>query len=174
MPQTLTPATPAVFPDAIETAVRASVAGFFGGHLGLDPAEVLGDPFGAPPASITAVISFFGDPVWSVVLGLPEGTAAAVAEKFCGFEVPFDSPDMGDLVGELVNVMAGEIVARLEAGGKKAPMSLPTVARGQNVELLPPADASTERLAFTTPAGGFWLKLVKAGGSHTGTRRSGQ
>lgn len=175
MADTLSPAAPAaVLPEAVEVAVRAAVHGFFGTHLGLEPAEVIGEPWDGHPAAITAVISFFGDPVFSVMLGLPEATAAAVAEKFCGFEVPFDGPDMGDLVGELVNVMAGEVVARLEAGGKKAPMSLPTVARGQNVELLPPADARTERLAFTTAAGPFWLKLVRASGSHTGTRRSGQ
>ncbi|MBX9581253.1 MAG: chemotaxis protein CheX [Gemmataceae bacterium] len=173
MAETLSPSAAAVLPEAVETAVRAAAAGFFGGHLGLDPAEVVGDSFDGHPAAITAVISFFGDPVFSVMLGLPEATAVAVAEKFCGFEVPFDGPDMGDLVGELVNVMAGEITARLEAGGKKAPMSLPTVARGRNVELLPPADARTERLAYTTAAGGFWLKLVRAGSSHPGTRRSG-
>lgn len=174
MAETLSPAAPVVFPEVVETAVRAAVHGLFGTHLGVDPAEVLGEPWDGPPAAVNAVISFFGDPVFSVVLGLPEATAAAVAEKFCGFEVPFDGPDMGDLVGELVNVMAGEVVARLEAGGKKAPMSLPTVARGQNVELLPPADARTERLAFTTAAGPFWLKLVRANGTAPGTRRSGQ
>lgn len=173
MADTLCPARPGVLPEAAEVAVRAAVHGFFGTHLGLDPAEVVGEPWDGHPAAVTAVISFFGDPVFSVMLGLPEATATAVAGKFCGFEVPFDGPDMGDLVGELVNVMAGEVVARLEAGGEKAPMSLPTVVRGQNVEVLPPADATSERLAFTSLAGPFWLKLVKSGG-HTGTRRSGQ
>lgn len=168
------PAAPAVFPDAIEMAVRAAADGFFGTHLGLDPAEVLGEPWDGHPAAVTAVISFFGDPAFSVMLGLPEATAATVAERFCGSEVPFDSPDMGDLVGELVNVMAGEVTARLEAGGRKAPMSLPTVVRGRDVEVLPPADATSERLAFTSAAGPFWLKLIKSGGGHPGTRRSGQ
>ena len=80
---------------------------------------------------------------------------------------------MGDLVGEMANVMAGDIVARLEKSGIKAQMSLPTVARGHDVELLPPSNACTQRLRFTSATGGFWFRLIKAMDSMPGARRPG-
>lgn len=159
------PARPPL-PDAVEAAVRAAATGFFEDYCRLDLAEVVGQARDDPPAAITATISFFGDPVWSLVLGLPAQTAVAVADRFMGFDVPFDSPGMADLIGEVVNVMAGEVTNRLGA-----PMSLPTVLRGAAGA---GPDAGGERLAFSTPAGPFWLDLVPADAAATGTRRSGR
>ncbi|MDB5312191.1 MAG: hypothetical protein JWO38_6393 [Gemmataceae bacterium] len=165
----------ATFPEAIEAAVRKAAIEFFGSYCGLELTEQKVDDRPDPPcAGIMGVISFFGDSVWSFALVLPEGTAVAVAKKFAGFDIPFDSPDMGDLVGEMANVLAGEICSRLDARGMKAQMSLPTVARGHDVELLPPSDSCSERLVFTSPTGMFSFKLVKAKNGLPMARRSGQ
>jgi len=48
--------------------------------------------------------------------------------------VPFESSDMGDAIGELANVIAGSVKARLDQRGAKANISLPTVLRGSAVE----------------------------------------
>jgi hypothetical protein len=39
-------------------------------------------------------------------------------------------------------------------------MSLPTVARGHDVELLLPHEVPTQPLAFTSPAGGFRVRII--------------
>jgi CheY-specific phosphatase CheX len=119
------------------------------------------------------VISFFGDPVWSVSLVMPEATAVTAAKMFAGFDIAFDSPDMGDIVGEMANVMAGDIVARLDARGISTQMSLPTVARGHDVELLSSSNACAARLKFDSPNGSFLFRLVKALDRLPGVRRSG-
>ena len=150
------------FPPAIPTAVKAAALEFFNSSCKLQATEQAAAPGSAPSAGIMGVISFFGDPVWSFALVMPESTAVAAANGFAGFEIPFDSPDMGDMIGEMANVMAGDIVARLEAARVKAQMSLPTVARGQDVELLPPSNAHEMRLHFTSPSGGFQLRLFQA------------
>ena len=58
--------------------------------------------------------------------------------KFTGFELDYDSPDMGDVVGEMVNVLAGDIVSRLRDGCIKVAMSLPTIIKETDVEPLLP------------------------------------
>jgi len=164
----------AVFPEVIESAVRVAAMEFFGTYCGLELTELKTDPGDAPCAGIMGVISFFGDTIWSFAVVLPEATATTVAKKFAGFDIEFSSPDMGDLVGEMANVMAGEICSRLDTRGMKSQMSLPTVARGHDVELLPPSDACCERLMFSSPDGRFWFKLVKAKSGFPAARKSGQ
>jgi CheY-specific phosphatase CheX len=80
---------------------------------------------------------------------------------------------MGDIVGEMANVMAGDIVARLDALGITAQMSLPTVARGNDVEVLSGSNECSARLKFESPNGGFWFRMVKALDRLPGIRRSG-
>jgi len=68
---------------------------------------------------IIAVISLVGDVEWSIFLGLPRETVPVLVAKFAGFEIPFDSEDMGDAVGELANILAGDVKRRLEAKGAR-------------------------------------------------------
>lgn len=111
---------------------------------------------------IVGIISFVGDVTWSLILGLPHESAVRIAEQFAGFEIPFDSADMGDVIGELANVLAGVINGRLESAGITVHMSLPTVARGSDVELLLPGNLTSEWLHFSTIDQPFWVKLVVA------------
>lgn len=164
---------PATFPPVIKNVVREAAIQFFGSFCGMKPQEHPDTREQETVAGIMGVISLFGDHVWSFALVLPEPTAVAVSKAFAGFDIAFDSPDMGDIVGEIANVMAGDIVARLEANRIKAQMSLPTVARGHDVELLPPSNSCTTRMAFSSPGGTFWFRLVKAPDGKLAARRPG-
>src|SRR5207244_10134077 len=115
---------------------------------------------GAQCDGVVGIISFMGGLSWSLMLGLPRETATALALAFAGFEIPFDSADMGDVVGELANVLAGGVSARLDTAGVAAQMSLPTVARGSDVELLLPGGLPSQRLPFASARGQFWVKVV--------------
>lgn len=109
---------------------------------------------------MTGIISLVGDVSWSLLLCLPRETSVAMASKFAGFEIPFDSSDMGDVVGELANVLAGDAAARLEAQGIKVNLSLPTVARGKEIDFMLPAGIACTRLDFSSVEGLFWAKVA--------------
>ena len=98
-------------------------------------------------------------------------TITAIVRKFAGFDIPFDSADMGDAIGELVNVLAGDIVARLHTVGKKAQMSLPTIMRGQNIEMFLSASSPEIMRGFDSKEGSFWYKLGVAKSSGNLFRR---
>jgi hypothetical protein len=157
-----TPTAAPAFPAAITTAVRAAAKEFFTSSCKVEAAERPAPPDGEPCPAVMAVMSFFGDPVWSFALILPESVAVAATNGFAGFDIPFDSPDMGDMVGEMANVISGDVVARLEKVRVKAQMSLPTVARGNDVELLSATNTHELRLDFGSPAGGFQIRLFQA------------
>jgi chemotaxis protein CheX len=109
---------------------------------------------------VAGIISFFGDASISVAWVLDEGAATVLAEKFARFPIPFDSADMGDVAGELVNVVAGDIVARLESRGCHVKMSLPTVARGPRLRLASDKGMPVSYLNYAARAGHFWLRVM--------------
>ncbi len=109
---------------------------------------------------IIALISLVGDVDWSIFLGLPRTTASPLTAKFCGFEIPFDSDDMGDAVGELTNILAGEVKARLDRQGVKANISLPSVIRAESIHVLKQSSVDTFKLCFGTPQGNLWAGIT--------------
>jgi CheY-specific phosphatase CheX len=152
----------APFPTVISTAVRDATAEFFQSFCGLTTEEQIPPTLERPEGEIMSTISFVGDIAWAFSMICPATAAVALAKAFAGFEIPPDSSDLGDLVGEVVNVIAGGICARLDRHGISVQMSLPTVARGANLSLLVPSGAATTRMAFTSADGIFWVQLVKA------------
>jgi CheY-specific phosphatase CheX len=111
---------------------------------------------------VAGIISFVGDQSFTFSWIMSKDTAVDIARRFAGFDVQFESPDMGDLAGELVNVLAGEIIAQLERRQLKSAMSLPTVARGNPLELVPEIGPSIANIGYRTPAGRFWFRLAAA------------
>jgi len=140
--------------------VELATATTFAMICGTEPTSFLADSPRVPYEGVVGIISVVGDVAWSIMVCLPRQTAEAVAMIFTGMEVGFDSPDMGGVVAELANVIAGDIVARLDAEGLRAEMSLPMVARGSDIELLDQAKLPAARYSFSLPEGGFDVKLT--------------
>ena len=109
---------------------------------------------------LIAIISLVGDVEWSIFLGLPKVTAEAIAEKFAGFAIPFDSEDMGDAVGELANILAGLIKSKLDNISIKAEISLPSVMRADSMQVLIQRDSSTCKVCFDSELGKLWTGVV--------------
>src|SRR5947207_8601304 len=102
------------FPATIADAVTAAVENTFAAICGEKPSR---SPNGQPAWNgpcVAGIISFVGAIPWSLSLVLTQDTAPALARKFTGMEILFDTPDMGDVAAELVNILAGEVVAQLE------------------------------------------------------------
>jgi chemotaxis protein CheX len=111
------------------------------------------------PIGVQGIIAVVGDLSWSVSLAFPQKTAEALAPQFAGFEIAYDTPDMNDMIGEIANVLAGDVVARLDAQGHDVRMSLPTVARGQNLHVHQPGAVLNVCLFFHIPQGSMSVGL---------------
>jgi len=109
---------------------------------------------------IVGIISLVGDLSWSVSLGLPKKTAIIMAKQFTGFEINFDSEDMDDVTGELINVLAGDIISKLDTVGTSVNMSLPIVARGNKMGIHVPDRLPKIQLHCTTNGESFAISLT--------------
>jgi len=108
---------------------------------------------------VIASVSLVGDVEMTVFLGMPSGTAVTLAERFAGFKVPFESSDMADAIGELGNMVAGDLKIRLDRSGLKANISLPTVFRGQDLTVTTPKWELIREHFFGTESGDFMVGL---------------
>lgn len=111
---------------------------------------------------IIGCISLVGDIEWSLVISMPQGTAVPLAAGFAGFEVPFDSPDMGDAIGEVANLIAGELKVHLDGIGIAADISLPQVFRGATIEVLQLPHVPSKLLSFSSACGPFWIAIARS------------
>ncbi len=149
-------------PSVLVDVTRDSIFSIFNTIFGAEPkleSDVDGKNLGD---GVVGIISFMGDANYIIMLALPKNSAIAMASKFCGFDIDYDSPDMGDVVGELSNVLAGDIIARMNKEGLKITMSLPTIMRGHDVEPLLPRGLPLEKLGFSMEEGAFMLKIAGA------------
>jgi CheY-specific phosphatase CheX len=140
--------------------IRQSVVSTFSTICGEEPVCSEGNNCNCTGEGMVGKISVVGDVAWSVMLCLPRDVATSLALKFAGFDIPYESADMGDVVGELANVLAGDVVARLDEAGLKADMSLPSVAHGGNVQLLLSIGANCAQMQFDITDGRFWVNLA--------------
>ncbi len=149
------------FSDVLADSVKQSLKDTFSSMCGIvleaqDGTEEKWEPF----EGITGIVAFEGGGTWSLILGLPQDTAGAVVEKFAGTQIAFDSEDMEDVVGELTNVLSGDVSARLDARGVKTQISVPKVVRYSKAGVPKEGQQSILCMKFASSDGKFWLKLA--------------
>ncbi|MBN2009807.1 chemotaxis protein CheX [candidate division KSB1 bacterium] len=147
-------------PEEIE-GMKQSVLKTFGSMVGED-VQFTGFTDGKEAFNgIVGIVSLVGhQQTWSLMLGFTPESALKIGEKFAGFEIDYDSDDMGDVIGELANVVAGDAAAQLYSLGIKAELSIPTIARGREMNMLLAKDVAKMHYSFKTRIGNFWMKLA--------------
>lgn len=148
-------------PEEIVIMVKQSVINTFASISGEEPQYVEDDNGKGPLNGMIGNIAVFNpDHTLSLMLAIPKDTAVALSEIFVGMELPFESDDMGDLIGEVANILAGEVAANVEKVGFRGQSSLPTATRGSDLTLFMPNKPPTEKMKFSGSNGEFWLTMA--------------
>jgi CheY-specific phosphatase CheX len=122
-------------------------------HVGSIPEAPLGD-------GVFGIISLNGESNGSFMIGFPKTTAQRVVNSLFGLEAELEPSDVRDGIGEIANILAGDVVARLEDRGFRSSMSLPTIATGKDISLGQPHEQSFVWKEFNSPAGPFWVRVA--------------
>ncbi len=150
-----------IIPDGIVELVKESVINTFASICGSAPEYVQSNGQSEPLNGIIGNIAVFNqDHTLSLMLAIPRDTALSLSEVFIGMEIPYESDDMGDLVGEISNILAGDVAASIETIGFRGQSSLPTATRGSDLTLFMPNKPPTEKMKFSGPNGEFWLNMA--------------
>lgn len=150
-----------VIPEKIVEVVKESVINTFASISGSEPEYLQSNGQDGPLNGVIGNIAVFNpDHTLSLMIVMPKETAVALSEVFVGMELPFESDDMGDLIGELSNILAGDVAANIEKVGFRGQSSLPTATRGSDLTLFMPSKPPTEKMKFQGSSGEFWVNMA--------------
>lgn len=149
-------------PEEISNIVRDSVINTFASICG-DPLKYveIEDASKEPLNGIIGNIAVFNQEMtFSLMMAIPKDTSLKISEAFIGMELEFDSDDMGDLIGEIANILAGDVAANIEKIGFRGQSSLPTATRGSDLTLFMPNKPPTVKMKFSSTCGDFLLNMA--------------
>lgn len=148
-------------PVEIVDLVKESVVNTFASICGSEPEYLKQNGKSGPVNGIIGNIAVFNpDHTLSLMIVIPKETALSLSEVFIGMQIPFESDDMGDLVGEISNILAGDVAANVESIGFRGQSSLPTATRGSDLTLFMPNKPPTEEMKFRGLTGEFWVNMA--------------
>lgn len=109
--------------------------------------------------SISGIIGLAGVQKGVLAIHLPNQVAMGITGNFLGMEVTEIGPDVEDAVGELANMLGGNIKAILSEKGRDIELSMPTTITGKQYDFQPTKDAEQFVIAFATEIGNFIVEL---------------
>jgi chemotaxis protein CheX len=109
-----------------------------------------------PEYDYSGIISFSGTLVGTVVISFHRDLAIQLINAFVGCEIPADTPDFADAIGEMTNQIVG--AAKTEMG-LNASISIPTVIMGKGHIVARHSDVPCIVVPCKTAAGEFAIEV---------------
>ncbi|WP_028585467.1 chemotaxis protein CheX [Desulfogranum mediterraneum] len=121
----------------------------------IEPLEETAAALGVLHNSITGMVGLAGTHKGLLAVHLPEAVALAVTGSFLGMEVAEINEDVQDAIGEIANMLGGDLKMILSDKGKDIQLSLPSTISGETYTFASSADIDHLVLPFKAPDGIF-------------------
>ena len=108
---------------------------------------------------ISGVIGLAGTFKGVMAIHLPSSVAFAITGNFLGMEVTEINEDVEDAIGEIANMLGGNIKTILSEKGRDIDLSLPSTISGKDYEFQTSKNAERTIVKFTTESGDFFVEL---------------
>jgi CheY-like chemotaxis protein len=101
------------------------------------------------------MLDVFGDVRWSVQLSFERAAAESVASALAGYPIRFDDAELADAIGEITNMVGGQLRRLLAGKGLRVDCSFPTVmaATGLRFLISRGSPSTADHAGFSMPAG---------------------
>ncbi len=109
--------------------------------------------------SISGVIGLAGKYKGVLAVHMPSKVAMAITGSFLGMDVDEMNADVEDAVGELANMLGGNVKSILSETGRDIELSLPSTIIGKQYDFQPTKDAERVIIPFACAAGEFTVDL---------------
>ena len=109
--------------------------------------------------SISGIIGLAGKRKGVLAIHLPKEVAMAITGSFLGMEVEEINEDVEDAVGELANMLGGNVKTILSERGRDIELSMPSTISGKHYEFQSTKDAERIAIPFICEAGKFSVEL---------------
>jgi chemotaxis protein CheX len=109
--------------------------------------------------SISGVIGLAGTHKGALAIHLPHRVAIAITSGFLGIDVEEMNSDVEDAVGELANMLGGNVKSILSENGRDINLSMPTTISGHDYDYQSNKDAERIFIMFRCETGQFTIEL---------------
>ncbi|MDD2468776.1 MAG: chemotaxis protein CheX [Desulfobulbus sp.] len=136
----------------------------FTGMVMMDIA-VAGEPMqklGSLKQSITGMVGLAGTHKGVLAVHFPKQIALDVTSSFLGMDVDEINEDVQDAIGEIANMLGGNLKTILSDRGRDIQLSLPSTISGDEYNFSSQADAEQIILPFQAPTGLFYVEVELA------------
>ena len=108
---------------------------------------------------VSGIIGMSGDVTGNIVLSFPKSTAQRIVQLLTGNEVPVESPDFADAIGELTNMISGNAKGHFQ-GKKRVSISCPSVIIGPSHIVARPKDVPCVAIPCMTDCGEVVMEIA--------------
>lgn len=109
--------------------------------------------------SISGVIGLAGAFKGVLAIHLPKELAMKITSNFLGMDVDEINEDVEDAVGEIANMLGGDVKSFLSSSGSDIDLSLPSTISGEDYEFQSKSNAATYIVPFTCDGDDFTVEL---------------
>lgn len=111
-------------------------------------------------SNITSMIGLGSEIRGILAVHCPAGVAKFITGSFLGLEVEDLDEDVKDAIGEIANMVAGNLKIAYADAGVNVELAIPTSVIGNSFRVSGIAGAKRHYVAFTLEGGTFWIELL--------------
>ncbi len=148
------------FTEVSDKIIESTVE-IFTGMVMMD-ISVAGEPMtelGPLKQSITGMVGLAGTHKGVLAVHFPNQVAMDVTGSFLGMEVDEINADVQDAIGEIANMLGGNLKTILSDRGRDIQLSLPSTISGEQYSFSSQMDVDQIILPFQAPAGVFYVEV---------------
>ena len=109
--------------------------------------------------TISGVIGMAGTHKGVLAIHLPYHVAKAITGSFLGMDVDEINEDVEDAVGELANMLGGNVKTILSDKGRDIDLSMPTTISGHHYDFQPTKEVERIVILFNCEVGEFLIEM---------------
>lgn len=117
------------------------------------------DTLGPMKCSITGMVGLAGKHKGVLAVHIPDTLAFAITSSFLGLEVDEMNEDVQDAIGEIANMLGGNVKTILSDKGRDIQLSLPSTISGDEYTFMSQNEVDQVIIPFSAPAGTFFVEL---------------
>jgi chemotaxis protein CheX len=121
---------------------------------------VMSAPLGEPCGDCTAMVGMAGALCGMATIRCSRAIAANLASHMLGGDAPSSSRTVGDALGELCNMVAGNFKSKIGTLANQCMLSVPTVLSGEDYCMQPVDPSESFQVALDYQGVPIWVSLV--------------
>lgn len=110
-------------------------------------------------SNLSSILGLGGDIKGLLGIHCPEKTARKITGAMLGMEVDSLDDDVNDAIGEIANMVAGNLKVAFEKVGINAQLAIPTTVTGKSYKTSRPQQAYCITVPFSMEENEFWVEL---------------